>query len=454
MKAVLLLLVALCAVIPRAYAVALVPALWIMERIFLDPGEAVFSVGPVVVSMVDCAIVILFGKLLFEIACKRDIVADRRLYAALAIYLAVNFLATLAAGAKFGESHLLGCAISWARLVSYMLLVPIAAQAMKTLPQARRCLGILLGTLGALAAIQFVNFFGASHGIIIGEVQGIERGEVRYFGPVGDSVGFVLLLGYLLALCFGSLASAGAFLGAILLTAGLGAIFATALGSGFFLLAARHAPAFGAAVRRCAWLLPVLLVVGIVAGLAFARPLIGPLLDRVGTGGYANSGSQRLDTARVAGAMILDHPLLGVGYMGYQRVLGRYGGEKFFDLSKQDGATANANNQVLQALTDSGVPGLAAFVGLIFCAGRCFLRIAARHDEPFFSAFYLGAFIWLLALVFGDLAAVWLLPSFAELVLWILLGVSIALPRLLAEHAARENAPESSAPAETELALA
>lgn len=454
MNALLLLLLLPFVALPTAYAVALMPSLWLIQRVFIEPGDALFSVGPVDVTTVDIAIVILLGKFLFEIACKRDIVADRRLYAALAIFLAVNFLATLAAGVKFGEAHLLGCATALARLVAYLLLVPIAAQAMKTLPQARRCLWILLGTLGALAAIQFLNFFGASHGIIIGEVQGTERGAVRYFGPVGDSVGFVLLLGYLLALCFGSLAGAAAFLGAILLTAGLGAIFATALGSGFFLLAARRAPAFGAAIRRGAWLLPVLLLAGVIAGLAFARPLFGPLLDRVGTGGYASSGSQRLDSARVAGAMILDNPLLGVGYMGYQRALDRYGGKKFFDLSKLDGATANANNQVLQTLTDGGVPGLVAFVGLIFCAGRCFLRIAARRDAPFFSAVYLGAFLWLLALLFGDLAAVWLLPSFGALLLWMLLGVSVALPRLLEERAAQENAPESSAPAETELAIA
>ena len=453
MKTLMFFFVALFVPIPGAYAVALLPILYLYQRTFLDPGTALFTAGPMDVTAVDLALLILLGKFLFEIACKRDVVADGRLYAALAIFLGVNFLATLAAGVKFGESHLLGCATSWARLVTDMMLLPIAAQAMKTVPQARRCLWILLGTLGALAAIQFINFFGASHGLVIGEVQGMERGEVRYFGPVGDAVGFILLLGYLIALCFGRLAWAGVFLGAILLTAGLGAIFATAVGSGFFLLLARRAPAFGLAVRRCAWSLPIFCVVGIVAGVIFARPVLGPLLDRVGSGGYASSGSQRLDSARAAGSMILDNPLLGVGYMGYRRSLERYGGEKLFDLSKHDGATANANNQVLQTLTDSGLPGLVAFAGLMFFAGRSFLRIAARQDEPFFSAFYLAAFIWLLALVFGNLAAVWLLPSFGALVLWILLGVSVALPRLLAERS-QEDARESSEPAETELAVA
>ena len=92
-------------------------------------------------------------------------------------------------------------------------------------------------------------------------------------------------------------------------------------------------------------------------------------------------------------------------------------------MSKRDGSTANANNQVLQTLTDSGLPGLAVLVGLLLSVARRFLAIALRRDQPVFSAFYHGALLWLLALVFGDLAAVWLLPSFAVLVLWILLGM-------------------------------
>ncbi|MGH9257333.1 MAG: O-antigen ligase family protein [Vicinamibacterales bacterium] len=439
MTAVLLLVVSLCVALPGAYAVALVPAFWLLERLFIEPGDTIMTVGPMDVTVGDIGISILLGKLLFDIARRRSIAAERRLYAMLGIFLYVNLLATFVAGVKFGESHLLGSAIALARVAALMMLVPITAQAMKTVPQARHCLWILLGTLGVLAAIQFVNFFGASRGIIIGEVQGLERGEVRYFGPVGDSVGFVLLLGYLVALCFGSLAGAGAFLGAILLTAGLGAIFATALGSAFFLLAARHAPAFAAAVRRRMWLLPTLLAGGMVAGVLYARPFIGPLLDRVATGSYTNSTEGRIDSARSAVAMILDNPLFGVGYMGYERSLERYGGDQFFDLSKPSGSTANANNQVLQTLTDSGLPGLVVFVGLIVSVGRSFLTIAARHDEPFFSAFYLGALIWLLALAFGNLGAVWLLPSFGEILLWILLGISVALPRLLAKQTPREG---------------
>ena len=99
--------------------------------------------------------------------------------------------------------------------------------------------------------------------------------------------------------------------------------FATALGTAFFLLSARHAVAFVATMRRRAWVLPVVLVVGPLVGALYAGPFVRPLLDRLATGAYTSSGGQRLDSARAAVAMIRENPLLGVGYMGYERSLER-----------------------------------------------------------------------------------------------------------------------------------
>ena len=454
MKALILMLCFIVAVVPVRYVAVLLPTLWTVQRLALEPHAVPFNIGPVPVSPVDFVVLILLAKFLFEMLCKRELVADRNLYAAIAIFLAVNLLATFAAGAKFGPSQFSRCLTSWVRLCLEIAVVPITAQAIKTLPQARRCLWILFATVGVLAAIQFINFFGASHGITIGEVQGIERGEVRYFGPVGDSVGFVLLLGYLAALCFGRLVLAGVFLGAIALTAGLGAIFAATVGTALFLLFSRHAPAFGASVRRSAWMLPALVLGGIVAGVFYARPAIGPLLDRLAAGRYESSGSQRLASASVAQAMILDNPMLGVGYLGYQTVLDRYGGAKVFNLEKLDGSTANANNQFLQALTDSGLSGFAAFILLIFCAARSLLKVAMHREEAFVSTLYLAAFLWLLSQVFGNLAAVWLIPSFGARLLWLLLGIGVAASRLLTESESREPAPAQSAASETQVSIA
>ena len=431
MTTLVLIVMLICSMLPSRHVTALLPALWMVQNVFLMPNAALLTVGPMDVTAVDLVLVSLFLRCAFGIVVKRQFAADPVIYSAILVFLTVNLVATLAAGVKFGQEQFLRCLTAEARLVTEIALVPVMACAITTLPQARRCVGILLATLAATAAIQFINFFGASHGIIIGEVQGIERGEMRFFGPVGDSVGFVLLLGYLAALCSASLAGAGAFLGGILLTAGVGSIFAAGVATVLFLVFGTQTPEMREFVRRRLWLLP-LLAFAVVAGLViFAGPMTKTLTDRLGSGNAASSGGQRLASAQLAGAMIADNPLLGVGYMGYQPVLSRYGGDRFFDLAHLDGSTANANNQFLQALTDSGVCGLLALGVLVVFAGRLFRRIAASSEDRLVSMFFRAAFIWLLALVFGNLAAVWLNPSsFIARYLWIGLGVAVAVQRL------------------------
>lgn len=445
MSTLVLIVILLCSLLPSRYVVAALPALWMIQNVFLMPNAALVHAGPVDILPVDLVLISLLLRCALGIAAKKQFVADTPLYAAILIFLAVNFVATLAAGVKFGEGQFLHCLTSEARLVAEIALVPVLACAITTLPQARRCIGILLATLAALAAIQFINFFGASHGITIGEVQGIERGEVRCFGPVGDSVGFVLLLGYVASLRFASIGGAGACLGGILLTAGIGSIFAAGVGTVLFLIFGTQSAEVRAFARRRLWLLPLLAFAGL-AGLAlFARPMAQTLLDRLSSRSYESSGGQRLATATLAGAMIADNPLLGVGYMGYEPVLAHYGGARLFDLAHPDGGMANANNQILQALTDSGVCGLLAVAALIVCAARLLRRVAGRCEDQFVSTFFLSAFIWLLALVFGNLAAVWLNPSsFIARFFWIILGAAVAVQRLLPAETEDRPIPQES----------
>ncbi len=436
MTTLVLIVMLICSMLPSRHVTALLPALWMVQNVFLMPNAALLTVGPMDVTAVDLVLVSLLLRCAFGIVVRKQFAADPVIYSAILVFLTVNMVATLAAGVKFGPEQFLRCLTAEARLVTEIALVPVMACAITTLPQARRCVGILLATLAATAAIQFINFFGASHGIIIGEVQGIERGEMRFFGPVGDSVGFVLLLGYLAALCSASLAGAGAFLGGILLTAGVGSIFAAGVATVLFLIFGTQTPEVREFARRRLWLLPLVAFAGVAGLVIFSGPMTKTLTDRLGSGNAASSGGQRLESAKLAGAMIADNPLLGVGYMGYQPVLARYGGDRFFDLAHLDGSTANANNQFLQALTDAGVCGLLALGALIVCAGRLFRRVAASSDDPIISMFFRAAFIWLLAMVFGNLAAVWLNPSsFVARIIWISLGVAVAVQRLQSREA-------------------
>lgn len=447
-------LIAVAIFLPSRYVGVGLPALWVVQSLGLHPDIVMFSAGPVDLAPMDFVLSILAIKLSFTLAFRNKPVADKRLYAAMALYVGVNLFATIIAGAKFGDGQLLRCVTALVRFLTDLTIVPVVAQAVRTVRQAKHGILIVIATLAVLALIQFVNFVGASHGVTIGEVQGLEREETRYFGPLGDTIGVILLLGYITSLCFRSVVGIGAFLGGILLTAGLGAVLAAGVSTVIFLILGTRRGGIGAFPPLKVRLLPILVLV--IAGIVVvsATPLAGTLMDRLTKGETGGSGSQRVASATLALEIITNNPLLGVGYLGYQAVLHKYGGDKFFDLTKPDGSTANANNQILQSLTDSGVVGLFAFGVLIFYAARLLYTVAARSEDPFFSTFFFAGFIWLLSQLVGNLAAAWLVPgSFVARFLWILLGLALAVERLLPELGRRNVELAPSRPHQPRMAL-
>ncbi len=443
MTALLLLCVLFCAALPVPYVAAALPAIWLAQGTMLGTRAALFTAGPAQVNVADLVLLTLIARFAFSVVRTREVVAHRPLYLAFAIFVLVNFMATLSSGVLAADAPVMAGVTALVRLCSEIALVPILAQTVRSLPQARRCVGILLVTIGALVAIQFVNFLGASHGFTIGEVQGIERGEVRYFGPMGDSVGSILLLGYLYSLCASSLLGAAASLGGIMLTAGLGALFSTGVGTLIFVFFGMRATAARAFLSRYFWLLPALAFAGLVAVVTIGKPLSKTLVERVTGGAYSNSADQRVASGRLGVAMILDNPMTGVGYTGYQWALGRYGGERAYDLALSSGATTNANNQLIQTMTDAGLPGLLAFVWLMFCAARLLHGLGVQSHDRFLAIFYLAGFLWLLTQVLGNQAAVWLVPSsYVARFLWIILGTGVAVAKLL-PAAGRHLVPEA-----------
>lgn len=434
--------------LPAWLGCALVPPLLVVTRL-LVPEEDLLRFGPATVYPLDGLIGLLVLKWLLGGGLARRHNLAPSLVCALGAWITLNVVATLLAGAKFGESHLIGCASPLARVVADALLMLVMADAIASRRQARAAAVVLLLFLAGLMVLQFINFGGARVGLAIGEVQGIERDMPRVFGPVGDSVGFVLLLGYLYALCRESVIGAAAFAGSILVTAGLGAVLAMTLATLFYLAARPSIRASGAVPPGNGRLI---LGAGIALALAcvFGGALTATLRERL-DGQHEESGGQRLDTVRVALAMIDDNLWTGVGFMGFRLSVERYGGRDFFDLDVPDGATANANNQILQSLADAGIVGLIGLAALVYCAARVLCRAARRAGDPLLTAFLWAVFLWLLAQAFGNLASTWLTPSsFVGLLFWIGGGVALGVERLadVAEEAAGVNTAEAPRRAE------
>ena len=441
MNALIAVLLAVCFVLPACYLAAALPALWLAQNTILAERAALLKMGGVDVTLVDLVLVLLMAKFALSVVLTRQLAADRPLYLAIAFYLGVNVLASVAAGAQFGNPHMLRSFIALARLLSEIAIVPILAQSIATLPQARRCGQIVLVTLVVLGVIQFVNFFSASRGFVIGEVQGMERGELRYFGPVGDSVGFVLLLGYLAALCAGRLAGVLLFAGGIVLTAGLGAFFGAGVATLLFAIFGLPTEVLRGAARKTLWIVPLALFAVALVASTVARPMVTTLVERLSTGKYRESASQRMASTSLGVRMILANPVLGVGFMGYAAALPHYGGRQFFDLSKENGGTANANNQLIQTLTDAGLCGLLSVIALVGASLHLFMKLARSLDDPLLTTLFRAAFIWLLAQVLGNMAAVWIVPSsYIARLLWVLLGLGVAVARISTAAGSTANA--------------
>lgn len=451
MNAIILLILAACLVAPVCYVAAALPALWMLQAAVLGNPYFFAAIGPIEFTLVDVVVIALSAKVALSIILNREIVTDRSLYLALGLFLVVQLIASLASVIHFGKSQMTHSVASLARICSELSILPVLAQSIKTMPQARRCAQILIATLLAAGFIQFINFVGASHGIVIGEVQGLERGEQRYFGPVGDSVGFFLLLGYIFYLC--SWKPAGVFLfgGGIVLTAGIGAMFGTAVATVLFLIFGVQGDAVKTFTRKYLWVLPMIFFCAALASATVGQSMTKTLIERFTQGKVGKSAGQRMVSTTLAVRVILDNPLLGVGFMGYANALPSYGARQYFDLGKADGGRANANNQFLQSLCDAGIIGLFATGIFIAAMVSAFRRAEERSDDPLLRTLFRAALIWILALVLGDQAAVWLNPSsYLSRTIWVLLGLATAVLRITSQP----GAPALSREKPQELAFA
>jgi hypothetical protein len=153
MNALILVAVLICGLLPNRWIAPALPLIWVFER-FLPANDdlphpggnvppMIAHLGTIGLSPADVIIILLSIKLVVSLALHKDPIIDRSLYLALAFYLGVNLLASLAAGLKFGEAALLGSLTSCARFGAEALVIVIISQTIHTLAQAKCALRIL-----------------------------------------------------------------------------------------------------------------------------------------------------------------------------------------------------------------------------------------------------------------------------------------------------------------------
>jgi hypothetical protein len=230
-------------------------------------------------------------------------------------------------------------------------------------------------------------------GIPFGEV--IDAGTTfRAFGPLGDQVGFVVVLPALTSLVARRPLRFGFHLSAVLLTGTRGALLCLLVGViGLFVL--RVGTSRG---RR--WQLAAVVVVGI---LLWFMPMSAALKERF------LQPSMRRQAFETGIEVVRKSPVIGVGFNGLDSNRSAVVEDWTIPVQAANGLS-RASNQYIQTAVDGGLVALSAlllFVALGIRNARRVIRWPAASPE------LLGSQLWLISVFLGNQASLWLLPETA-----------------------------------------
>lgn len=295
----------------------------------------------------------------------------------------------------------------------------------------------LVDKLGlALAFSVYLSYIGPEFlEFSFGEVQRTTT-VVRAFGPFGDQVGFALSYFALRGLTRQKWLIAILCLGAILFTGTRGAVISLAIGAVWLVINLRGQSRRVVKIALVTGL-AVLLYVSIFQNEGFSRFEDVLLND--------DALLQRRSAIELGFRIFADNPVFGIGYLGFNRMIDQYGFVHYFEIGSDIVRGAyTAQNQYLQTATDAGVLGLAA-LGLFLGSVWIEFRRARHHvaDKLLLDLFASSA--WVVALVLGNLAAVWLLPAAITSYLFCLVtGLTLGLIRLQERGLVPEDSAELS----------
>jgi hypothetical protein len=240
-------------------------------------------------------------------------------------------------------------------------------------------------------------------GVRFGEVLQFSDGSSRVFGPLGDQVGFVLVLPVLTSLAASSPIMFGVHLGALLLTATRGAVLCLIVGVvAYFLVAA------GSRRRARRRLLGTagVLIVGVIVSLS---PLSAVLMGRLVSEPIVFGGSSRLTAIETGARVFLDNPVVGLGFNGFGAARPAVY-EDWTDTTAAANGLSRTTNQYIQTATDGGMLALLLLVLFVITTGRNALRIAKAHDA---TPAVVATHVWLISVMVGNQGALWLLSNTA-----------------------------------------
>jgi hypothetical protein len=284
----------------------------------------------------------------------------------------------------------------------------------------------------AITASVYASVLLQGIGLRFGEVLQFSDGSSRVFGPLGDQVGFVLVLPVLMSLAASNPVMFGVHLGALLLTATRGAVLCLMVGVIAYLLVA--ASSRRRAGRRLGAATGVL-IVGVIVSLS---PLSAALIGRLVSEPLVFGGSSRLTAIETGARVFLENPVLGLGFNGFAAARPAVY-EDWTETRAASNGLSRTTNQYVQTATDGGALALLLLGLFVISISRDALRIAR---SPHAGPAIVGTQLWLIAVIVGNQGALWLLSNTATgFFVFAVAGLTARMSVTLAEQRARVPAP-------------
>jgi O-antigen ligase len=233
-------------------------------------------------------------------------------------------------------------------------------------------------------------------GFRFGEVLQFSDGAFRAFGPLGDNVGFLLVIPALMSLVAARPLMFGIHLGALFLTATRGAMLCLVVGALAYLLIVA-AGIIRPTRKRTLWGLAALAVGSAV----WLSPVSDVLMDRL------TNPSMRGMAIQMGMSAFQENPLLGTGFNGFGS--SRPAVAEDWLLPRQtENALSRTMNQYIQTATDGGVVALGCLLLFVLCTGRNALRVIRWGSA---TPQLVGLQLWLIAVLAGNQGALWFLSN-------------------------------------------
>jgi hypothetical protein len=398
-----------------------VPALMVLSSAGIV--QPLLSVRGADIQVSDLVLVLVASRIGSSVVMHRRKLFIDCVHAALAAFLGLLLIATLLAYFRFGSEMFLGEIVALSRLIVQVSVVVLIEHAVRADEEFARVERLLDYGGYVIAATVYLNPWLLRYGISLGEVQ-VQEEMVRYFGPLGDQVGFMLLYFIFKQLIVHNFLGLAVLGGALVLTGTRGALVALAIGLAVFAWR-RH----GHFAKRYSGRTFTLLWLVTFVGIAVWYDLGGMRSRFLDQGSFEGSTAQRLLTADIAVRVFADNVLTGVGFTGFRYRALDYGAVKLA-IQELGGFAPNfiatAGNQYLQVATDGGVLALASYIWMIFVFCRTLGRVAEQtHGKH--GAMFAAGYVWLLSLALGNQFAVWILPgSLVSYLFWLVLGLAVS----------------------------